>query len=214
MRLYLARHAQTSSNVVRALDTRHPGAPLTDLGHQQAERLAARLAGVTLTAVAASPLQRAQQTAAPLAGARDLPVRTFEGLREVDAGELEMRTSDEAADRYIALLHAWADGDLDAALPGGISGHEFARRFDDAVRAFEEQARDAAGPSGGDALAVSHGAAIRTWAAIRCRGVDPVAVARRKLANTAVVVIEGSSRAGWHLAERIEDHVTAAAQPA
>lgn len=212
MRLYLARHAQTSSNVTRALDTAHPGAALTELGLQQAGRLADRLADVKLTAVAASPLQRAQQTAAPLADARDLRVRTFAGLREVDAGELEMRTSDEAAGRYVALLHAWADGDLDARLPGGISGHEFTGRFDDAVRAFEQEVLEA---GGGDALAVSHGAAIRTWAAIRCRDVDPVAVSRHRLANTAVIVLEGSSRTGWQLAGRIEDHLPSPApQPA
>lgn len=212
MRLYLARHAQTSSNVARALDTAHPGAPLTELGLQQAERLADRLSGVKLTAVAASPLQRAQQTAAPLADACGLPVLTFEGLREVDAGELEMRTSDEAAARYVELLHAWADGDLDATVPDGISGHEFTARFDDAIRALEEEVLRA---GGGDACAVSHGAALRTWAAIRCRGVDPVAVSRYRLANTAVIVLEGSSRDGWRLAGRIEDHLPSAQpQPA
>lgn len=212
MRLYLARHAQTSSNVARALDTAHPGAPLTELGLQQAERLADRLSGVKLTAVAASPLQRAQQTAAPVAAARDLPVLTFPGLREVDAGELEMTTSDEGNARYVAQLHAWADGDLDATVPGGISGHEFTARFDDAIRAFEEEVLQA---GGGDALAVSHGAALRTWAAIRCRDVDPVEVSRYRLANTAVIVLEGSSRAGWHLAGRIEDHLPSAQpQPA
>ena len=42
MRLYLARHAQTLSNVGHALDTAYPGAALTDLGQEQAARLAAR----------------------------------------------------------------------------------------------------------------------------------------------------------------------------
>jgi hypothetical protein len=45
--------------------------------------------------------------------------------------------------------------------------------------------------------------------------VDPVAVSRRRLANTAVIVLEGSSRDGWHLARRIEDHLPSAEpQPA
>lgn len=204
MRLYLARHAQTPSNVARALDTARPGAPLTDLGLRQAARLKDRFSGVTLSVVAASPLRRAQQTAAPLAAARGLAVRTFDGLREVDAGELEMDTSDEAAARYVALLHAWAGGDLDAALPGGISGHDFTGRFDDAILGLEDEAARA---GGGAALAVSHGAALRTWAAIRCAGPDPVSAARRRLANTSVIVLEGSSRDGWRLDARIEDHL-------
>ena len=211
MRLYLARHAQTPSNVTRALDTAYPGAPLTDLGYQQVSRLAARLAGTALTAVAASPLLRAQQTAAPLAAERGLPVLTLDGLREVDAGDLEMESSAGATERYVSVLHAWADGDLSVTMPGGISGHEFTTRFDDAVRAVEIAADGAAGgatdgAAAGAALAISHGAAIRTWAAIRCRDADSTVVSRHRLANTAVLVVDGSARAGWRLIGWIEDH--------
>ncbi|MBO0820850.1 MAG: histidine phosphatase family protein, partial [Nocardiopsaceae bacterium] len=138
MRLYLARHAQTPSNVVRALDTGYPGAALTEEGHQQAARLAERLAGEPFAVVAASPLLRAQQTAAPLAAARGLDILTLDGLREVDAGDLEMAASEAASERYAAMARTWADdGDLDAALPGGITGHEFLRRFDAAVTTIE-----------------------------------------------------------------------------
>jgi Phosphotransferase enzyme family len=42
MRLLLVRHAQTASNVGRALDTAIPGAALTGLGHEQAARLVTR----------------------------------------------------------------------------------------------------------------------------------------------------------------------------
>ena len=51
MRLYLARHGQTLSNIGRALDTAYPGAELTDLGQEQAARLAARLASEPLAVV-------------------------------------------------------------------------------------------------------------------------------------------------------------------
>ena len=36
-RLHLVRHGQTPSNVAGALDTALPGAPLTELGREQAE---------------------------------------------------------------------------------------------------------------------------------------------------------------------------------
>jgi broad specificity phosphatase PhoE len=78
MRLLLVRHGQTHSNIGHALDTAYPGAELTDLGRRQAERLAASLAGERLDVVAASTLLRAQQTAGPLAEARDLTVLTLE----------------------------------------------------------------------------------------------------------------------------------------
>jgi broad specificity phosphatase PhoE len=208
MRLYLARHAQTSSNIGHALDTAYPGAPLTDLGQQQAGRLAQRLAGQPLAVIAASRLLRAQQTAAVLAAGRGLPVTTLDGLREVDAGDLEMESSREAITSYVTVLRAWAEGDLGTVIPGGISGHDFLARFDEAVRALEEAAAAASGqgdPKDVTAAAVSHGAAIRTWAAIRCGNIDNGEVSRRSLPNTGVLVIEGSSGSGWLLNEWIEE---------
>ena len=218
MRLYLARHAQTLSNVGRALDTAYPGATLTDLGQEQAARLAARLAGEPLAVIAASPLLRAQQTAAALATDRRLSVLTLDGLREVGAGDLEMQSSAEAIRCYVTVLEAWADGDLDMTMPGETSGHDFLRRFDEAVQAIADAAA-AAGKGDGQAAvaaAVSHGAAIRIWAAIRCRNANPEEVSRRRLANTDVLVVEGSARSGWLLdgwLEQDPDGVPAEAMP-
>jgi probable phosphoglycerate mutase len=208
MRLYLARHAQTLSNVTHALDTAYPGAALTGLGQEQAARLAARLAGEPLAVVAASPLLRAQQTAAALAAERDLEVLTLDGLREVDAGDLEMQTAPEAIEGYIGPLKAWAAGDLDATIPGGPSGHEFLSRFDDAVRAIAAAAGAAGRDDGADglaALAVSHGAAIRSWSALRCRNADSATVSSRYLANTDILVVEGSPGSGWLLDGWLEE---------
>jgi broad specificity phosphatase PhoE len=92
-------------------------------------------------------------------------------------------------------------------IPGGTNGHEFLGRFDDAVRAIENAA-GAAGP--GDcaevaAVAVSHGAAIRTWAALRCRNADGAELSRRGLPNTGVAIVAGSSRSGWLLDGWIEE---------
>ena len=197
MRLLLVRHAQTANNVGRALDTAVPGAALTDLGRQQAARLVARLAGEDPDVVAASPLMRAQQTAAPVAAARGLAVLTLDGLREIAAGALEMRTSAEAIESYRGVITAWATGALEVAMPGGASGREFLDRYDEAVRALED--------AGTRAVAVSHGAAIRTWLAARCPGADAGMVADRVLANTGIAVVEGSTRAGWRLTGWLEE---------
>ena len=197
MRLLLVRHAQTANNVGRALDTAMPGAALTDLGHQQVGRLVARLAGEDPDVVAASPLMRAQQTAAPVAAARGLAVLTLDGLREIAAGALEMRTSAEAIESYRGVIAAWAAGALEVVMPGGLSGREFLDRYDEAVRALED--------AGTRAVAVSHGAAIRTWLAARCPGPGAGMVADRVLANTGIAVVEGSTRAGWRLTGWLEE---------
>ena len=197
MRLLLVRHAQTANNVGRALDTEMPGAALTDLGHQQVADLVARLAGEDPDVVAASPLMRAQQTAAPVAAARGLAVLTLDGLRELAAGALEMRTSAEAIESYRGVITAWATGALDVVMPGGSSGREFLDRYDEAVRALEDAGRSA--------VAVSHGAAIRTWLAARCLDADAAMVSDRVLANTGIAVVEGSTRAGWRLTGWLEE---------
>jgi probable phosphoglycerate mutase len=191
MRLLLARHAQTVSNLGRFLDTACPGAALTGLGHEQAARLAARLGAEPIEAVAASPLVRAQQTAEPVAAARGLAVVTLDGLCEIAAGELEGQNTAEAIGTYRDVISAWAAGELEVVMPGGSSGQEFFDRYDEAVRTLSD--------AGTCAVAVSHGAAIRIWVAARCRGVDTAAVSRRAVPNTGIVTVEGSARAGWRL---------------
>jgi broad specificity phosphatase PhoE len=73
--VHLVRHAQVE-NPRRVLYGRLPGYHLSRRGHAQADLLARHFAGAPLAAVLASPLERAQQTAAPIAAAHGLEVRT------------------------------------------------------------------------------------------------------------------------------------------
>jgi broad specificity phosphatase PhoE len=61
---------------------RLPGFHLSDKGRQQAIAVADALAGRDIVAVVASPLQRAQETAAPIAARHNLPVDTDPDLIE------------------------------------------------------------------------------------------------------------------------------------
>lgn len=65
---------------------RMPGVALSPQGQAEAGRIAQALAARPIAAVFASPLQRAQETAAPIAAAHGLPVLTEPGLDEVDFG--------------------------------------------------------------------------------------------------------------------------------
>lgn len=189
MRLILVRHGQTSANVAVLLDTAHPGADLTDLGRAQAAVLADTLDGVPIDAVYASTLARAQQTAAPLAAARGLPVDVRDGLREISAGDLEMLGDPDSVDRYLDTSLAWVGGDLGAALPGGETGEEAFARFDAVVAEAAESGADSV-------VMVSHGTIIRSWAAHRS-GISADVAARSRLENTEVVVLEGDPAGGW-----------------
>src|SRR6218665_2637136 len=133
MRLLLIRHGQTPSNVIGALDTARPGPGLTALGQAQAEAIPAALIDSPIDAIYASALTRTQLTAAPLAAERGLDVRVIEGVEEILAGRWEMRNDMDAVRPYMEAASSWAVGDLDVAIEGGESGHEFFARFDSAI---------------------------------------------------------------------------------
>jgi probable phosphoglycerate mutase len=84
----LVRHGRTPTTG-RVLPGRAPGLHLSDAGRAQALAVADRLAslGTKPSAVYASPLERAAETAAPIARALGLRVRTAPGLVECDFGE-------------------------------------------------------------------------------------------------------------------------------
>lgn len=198
MRLLLLRHGQTSSNLAGALDTERPGASLTALGHAQARALPEAFRAERISAIHASPLIRSQLTAAPLAGARGLVVGVEEGIEEISASDLEMRSDSASVAEYIEVAAGWIHSDLDGKLPGGHDGHTFLAGYDAAVAriAARHDERDTA-------VVVSHGAAIRVWVAIRARGVG--SVEDRWLANTGMVALDGDPAAGWDLVHWYSD---------
>jgi broad specificity phosphatase PhoE len=80
-RVHLVRHGEVD-NPAHVLYGRLPGYRLSELGVQMAERVAQWAADRDVAAVIASPLERAQQTAAPIAAAHAVPVDSDERLIE------------------------------------------------------------------------------------------------------------------------------------
>jgi probable phosphomutase (TIGR03848 family) len=85
------RHGQTPTTG-KVLPGRAAGLHLADKGQQQAETVAGRIAALQtdqrkIAAVYASPLERTQETAAPIARALGLRVRRNQGLLEADFGD-------------------------------------------------------------------------------------------------------------------------------
>lgn len=85
----LVRHGKTPTTG-KVLPGRTPGLHLAEAGRLQAERVAGRIAALPEArrpvAVYASPLERTRETAAPIARALGLRVRTERGLLEADVG--------------------------------------------------------------------------------------------------------------------------------
>lgn len=82
----LVRHGQTPTTG-QVLPGRAPGLHLADKGHGQAAAAAERLAELSVAAVYSSPLERARETAAPIAKTAGVRPRVNRGLFECDFGD-------------------------------------------------------------------------------------------------------------------------------
>jgi probable phosphoglycerate mutase len=151
--LILWRHGNTDWNagdrVQGQTDT-----PLNDRGRDQAAAAAVRLATLRPTAIVASDLRRAADTAAELAALTNLPVRLDARLRERHFGDWQGLTITEIAERYPAEYARWRAGEPDLGC-GVESMDDMAKRVGVALR----EAVDAA--PGGTIVVATHGGAAR-----------------------------------------------------
>lgn len=147
------RHGQTPTTG-QVLPGRASGLHLADAGRDQAEAVAERIAKLKkVDAVYASPLERAQETAAPIAKRLGLEVETQEGLLECDFGEW---TGAEL--KGLRKLPEWGTIERYPSgfrFPEGESFVEMQTRITDAV------ARFVAAHPGGTVVAVSHADPIK-----------------------------------------------------
>lgn len=190
------RHGENPANVTHQLSTRIVDHPLTDRGRQQAAALAAHLADGhegRIGAVFSSPLVRAHETAEIIGSALGLPVTILEGLRELDVGELDGRSDDEAWRLHDEVYHAWLAGRTDAAFAGGDSLSTLLDRFADALREVHRLAGD------GRAVVVGHGGILRV-AIANLFTATPEILAVERIGNCSITEIQldvaGNGRVG------------------
>lgn len=84
--ILLVRHGVTPTTG-QVLPGRAPGLHLSEAGEKQAHEVAERLDGLPLTAIYSSPMERAQETAAPTAERSGITPVVWDGLIECDFGE-------------------------------------------------------------------------------------------------------------------------------
>ena len=151
--LILVRHGQIQANVDKLWHGWTDSA-LTETGHAQAERAAARIAEEhpDIAAVYASPLQRAYNTAQAIANALGLQVVEEPRLKEYGIGVLEGVSFGDLHREHDFFNQI--DADAHYAPEGGESITQVGQRVRQAIA--ELQARH----PGQKILAVSHGAAM------------------------------------------------------
>ena len=100
--LLLIRHGENDYSRTGKLAGRLPGVNLNDRGRKQAEELGKAFANIPLAAIYSSPLERAMQTAEPIAKARGLTIIPTPGLLEAHVGEWQGKSI-----RKLALTKYW-----------------------------------------------------------------------------------------------------------
>lgn len=117
--ILLLRHAQSEGNEGGRFGGHGP-TPLTALGHTQAAATAKALALENgLTAIFASDLVRAIETAQPICAATAIPLRTTPALRERGVGVFTGLTFAEAEARHPVEFAAMMAREPTACPPGG-----------------------------------------------------------------------------------------------
>ena len=141
--------------VGRSIAGRTPGISLNEVGKRQAEKLAQRLRELPLTAVYSSPLERAAETAAPIARVQGLEVQRLEGFNEIDFGDWTGKSLGE-----LDRLPAWRSFNTfrsGTRIPGGEHMADVLSR---SLRDLDKVRQAHSGP-GALVSVVSHGDVLR-----------------------------------------------------
>jgi probable phosphoglycerate mutase len=167
---------------------------LTDLGRQQARAFARELPHRPAMLVHSVAL-RAAQTAAEIADELGLRAQEFDGIHEVQVGELEDRNDDDAIAEFETIYQRWHEGDLAVAMPGGESGDDVLKRYVPVLTQLRIRYLDDH-EWHDDIVVVSHGAAIRLVSAVLA-GVDGSFALDHHLANGESVVLAPITDGRW-----------------
>jgi probable phosphoglycerate mutase len=181
--MLLVRHGVTPTTGIK-LPGRAPGLHLSDAGRRQAEAAARRIAKLRqVTAVYASPVDRARETAVPIAQALGIALRIERDLAELDVGEWTGISLAQARRRKEwEIIQARPSA---FRFPGGESFMECQTRMTAAIARLVERHR------GGTIVAVSHADPIKLFAA-HALGTPLDLFQRIVIATAAITVIAWS----------------------
>ena len=174
--ILLVRHGETASNAARVVQT--PDTPLSPRGARQAERLAARLASLSVARILTSDLARALETAERVRAATHAEVAIDPLLQERNFGDVRGTPYSKLGVDLFAP---------DFAPPGGESWEEFHRRVD----AAWARVRAVAAATPGNLAVVTHGLVCYSLA-LRHLELPGGAQADLRVPNTALALIESS----------------------
>jgi Fructose-2,6-bisphosphatase len=133
--ILLVRHGQTDWNLEERFRGRFD-VPLNEAGRHQAQATGQWIASRwNVSAIYASPLSRAVQTAEAIARWFSLPVTAYPGLIDLDFGDWQGKTPDEVRATWPQIYRAWLENPQSVRIPGGETIDELRSR---ALKAVQE----------------------------------------------------------------------------
>lgn len=129
--LYLLRHGESVANVGRVFAARKVDPPLSDMGIWQVKMQAESLKSIEFSAMYASPLLRARQTAEIVSQHSGLEPILSNALQEVDVGILDGEDQNDPQNwsAYEDVVRKWGRGLTHVGFPGGESLNDIRDRF-------------------------------------------------------------------------------------
>lgn len=137
-RILVIRHGESEGNLLGVF-LGHTDLDLTERGRAQAELVGEHLKSIPFDKIYSSDLIRAHHTALPLSEKTGIPVITRKDLREIFAGEWEMKPYDKLAEPHEGAFEIWMRDLGRARCPGGESVAEL---YDRVAKAITEIARE------------------------------------------------------------------------
>ncbi len=114
--------------------------PLNEAGLAQAEATGERVAKAWRpAAIYTSPLSRSVKTAQAIAKHFDLPVQIHPGMADIDYGEWQGLTPDEARQRWPEQIDNWYDHPEQAQIPNGETLADLRRRAMQTINGLVEK---------------------------------------------------------------------------
>jgi len=148
------RHSENDYVKTRRLAGRLPDIHLNKNGQAQAQVLAEKLAGAPIKAIYSSPLERAMETASPIAAALHLEIIPCDGLMEINFGEWQGKTL-----KSLQRLKIWKTVQNSPSLMRFPGGESFADAQNRIINQIEELCKRYS--SEDIFICVSHGDVIR-----------------------------------------------------
>lgn len=187
MRIYFVRHGESQANLLHIISNRDLPHGLTDLGRQQAQRLADALSGAGLTELYTSPVLRALETAQILSARLSLPYQVTEALREYDCGVLEGKSDPASWQLHQKVREDWLiRREMDSVIPGGERFAEIQRRFVPFIQGLTSPED----PADRRILLVGHGGLYQCMLPLVLTNIQAAWAVHQPFPNTAYVLAE------------------------